>query len=146
MEAMDLLLGFDDRLEAVLFEALDKDWRAAVGIVQCGDKFLLGLARRSGDDREGRWVFPGGGVKRGETAEKAAVREVWEETGIRCKAVGKAFRLPAKPDVAFVHCKAKSGQDFNNNHEFAALGWFSRRDMKSLKLYHNVLRLLDRVT
>lgn len=30
-----------------------------------------------------RWDLPGGGIKRGETAVAAAIREVWEETGIR---------------------------------------------------------------
>lgn len=143
---MSLLLDFNDRLDAVLVEAFEGEWRAAVGIVQCGDKFLLGLAKNSHDDRENRWVCAGGGVKRGESAEDAAVREVWEETGIRCKAVGKAFRLPDKKDVAFVHCKARPGQDFDGNKEFAALGWFTRKQMKSLKLYYNVLKLVDRVT
>jgi 8-oxo-dGTP pyrophosphatase MutT (NUDIX family) len=136
--------NFAARLDLILCEAFDSNLKAAVGIVQCGDRWLLGLSTAK-DDRSNRWVFPGGGVKRGETAEKAAVREVWEETGIRCRAVGTAFRLPAKPDVAFVHCKAKSGQKFNNNHEFSALGFFSRKDMRALKLYHNVLKLIDRV-
>jgi 8-oxo-dGTP pyrophosphatase MutT (NUDIX family) len=39
----------------------------------------------------GRWMLPGGGMARGESAEKTAVREVLEETGCRisgCKGFG----------------------------------------------------------
>ena len=41
--------------------------------------------------KEGRnyWVFPGGGVEKGETPEEAAVREIQEELGL----VGKAEEL-----------------------------------------------------
>ncbi len=142
---MTLLLDFESRLESVLLEALSTDYFAAVGVVQCKDKWLLGLARKTNDDRENHWCFPGGGIKRGEDTSHAAVREVREETGIRCRAVGKPFSLPNKKGVAFVHCKAASGQKFDNNHEFSAIGWFSRREMKALKLYHNVTKLIDRV-
>ena len=31
------------------------------------------------------WTLPGGGLSAGETAEAAAVREVWEETGVRVR-------------------------------------------------------------
>lgn len=39
------------------------------------------------------WLLPGGGVKRGETPEAAARREVWEEVGARLSAEPGALRL-----------------------------------------------------
>lgn len=33
-------------------------------------------------NRFGEWVFPKGHLEAGETAEEAALREVWEETGV----------------------------------------------------------------
>jgi 8-oxo-dGTP pyrophosphatase MutT (NUDIX family) len=138
------MLGFEDRLQVILEAEFKEDYKAAVGVVQCGDRWLLGLAK-STDDRNRKWCMAGGGIKNKEKTADAAVREVWEETGIRCKAVGKPFSLPGKKHVAFVHCKAAKGQDFDLNSEFTAAGWFTRREMQALKLYGNVLKLLDRV-
>ena len=142
---MPLYLEFDSILDTVLMEAFKPEVRAAVGVVQWGNKWLLGLAKDTDDDREGKWVFPGGHVKSGENPQEAAVREVREETNVKCRAIGKPIFLPNKKDVAFVHCKANSGQHLDNNHEFAALGWFRLSDMKGLKLYSNVKTLIDKV-
>lgn len=142
----DLLLEFDKRLELILEEEFDGEYKAAVAIVQDRDRWLLGLAKNTHDDRNNKWCHPGGGIKRGETPEKAAVREAREETGVRCKAVGKAFSMANRKGVAFVHCKVTSrDQDLDNNSEFAALGFFTLREMRSLKLYQNVKSLIERV-
>jgi len=132
----------------LLTEAAEKkkEYRAAVAIVRNGDKWLLGLAKNTGDDRANKWVFPGGGIKGSETPEEAAIREAKEETGIRCRAISEPLEDAAKPGVAFVVCKTNDSRKENlrPNHEFVLLGWFTRREMRSLKLYENVTRLLDR--
>lgn len=43
-------------------------------------------------DRMGFWVFPKGHPEPGESLEEAAVREVWEETGVRAEVL-----LPSTP-------------------------------------------------
>ncbi|MGN6209952.1 NUDIX hydrolase [Asticcacaulis sp.] len=59
----------------------------AVGVV-CwrGDEVLL--IRRGQAPRLGEWSIPGGKVKRGEALHEAAVRELFEETGVRAKIGG----------------------------------------------------------
>lgn len=57
----------------------------AGGVVHRGDgsarQFLLVSSRRNA----GHWVLPKGHIDPGETPEKAAVREVEEETGVRAE-------------------------------------------------------------
>lgn len=64
--------------------------RAAGGIVcRPGPGGLVEVAlvhRPSQDD----WTLPKGKLDGGETAEEAAFREVWEETGLRCELVRAA--------------------------------------------------------
>ena len=36
----------------------------------------------------GVWKLPGGLVEKGESIEEASVREVWEETGVKCSFKG----------------------------------------------------------
>lgn len=42
------------------------------------------LVRHTYQDKN-KWHFPGGGAKRGEGPEEAALRELWEEVGIRAE-------------------------------------------------------------
>ena len=44
---------------------------------------LLILKRHGGAYCPGQWCLPGGKIDYGDTPEKAAAREVWEETGLR---------------------------------------------------------------
>lgn len=60
------------------------------GCLIFNDKKEVLLIRRAGEVRNeaGWWSKPGGGVKFGETAEKAMIREMKEELGIEVEIVG----------------------------------------------------------
>lgn len=59
--------------------------------------YLMGV--RTGTDRDaGKWAFPGGKIDRGETPQEAAVRELFEETGVRARVVriGPIVKIPER--------------------------------------------------
>ena len=64
------------------------DYRACVGIMVINRDGLIWMGRRADapDDLEGPgewWQMPQGGIDDGETSDAAALRELFEETGIR---------------------------------------------------------------
>ena len=75
---------------------------SAVCLVECNGKILL--ARNTYGNR--KWIFPGGGCKKGEAAELSAQREVWEEVGLRIEKLENVgiYRNSAVNKNALVHC------------------------------------------
>ena len=63
-----------------------RKWMSAGGLV-IDDRGCVALVRQR--NRRGRWhwTLPKGRIDRGETAEAAAVREVYEESGLRARIV-----------------------------------------------------------
>ncbi len=59
-----------------------------------GPRYLLVEASGTRD----RWVFPKGHVEDGETAAAAALREVWEEAGVRARAIRRLRRVEQKKE------------------------------------------------
>ncbi|MGD9366400.1 MAG: NUDIX hydrolase [Desulfobacteraceae bacterium] len=61
--------------------AYPKHPRLAVGAIVFKDDKVL-LVKRGRPPAKGQWAIPGGNVKLGESLQKAAQREIFEETGI----------------------------------------------------------------
>lgn len=80
------------------------------------------------------WTFPGGGIKPGESLQKAVVREVKEEVGVEIHEphyIGHYFTVREyKKDL--VHCfisHVKSKQCVIDNSEVAEAQWFVIDDL-----------------
>ncbi len=54
------------------------------------DRVLLLHERRDLDSAQSHWITPGGGVEGNETLAQAAMREVYEETGLRVELAAEA--------------------------------------------------------
>ena len=74
----------------------------ANAVVQHADRFLIG--RRPEDvPLAGKWEFPGGKIRDGETPEAAAMRECREETGLEVTVVAAYPEVSHEYDHGRVH-------------------------------------------
>jgi 8-oxo-dGTP diphosphatase len=108
---------------------------AAGGVVVRDGRVAL-VHRPKYDD----WTLPKGKLDAGETFEQAALREVWEETGLRCRlerelpaveySVGERPKL-----VRYWLMSVESDPAFEPNDEVDELRWLSPADAASLLTY-----------
>ena len=108
-----------------------------------------------------KWLQPGGHIEENETPEEAAIREVYEETGIKATLIGERF--PREDDMIRplgVQCNRKENGDRmidilyvgkpNNpdaplklNDESEDIGWFSRQDLEEMPVFPDVKISVD---
>lgn len=130
---------------------------ASAFVINPYDKKIL-LVKHADYDK---WLQPGGHIEPNETPEEAAVREVYEETGLKIKLLGERF--PREDDFIRplgVQCnRKKDGNRFidiiysavpNNpteqlkiNEESIEVGWFSRNELERMPVFTDVKITMD---
>jgi len=118
--------------------------RAAGGIVaRAGDVLLVHRPRY--DD----WTFPKGKADEGEADEDCALREVHEETGLRCalgEEIGTTEYVDAKgrpKRVRWWRMEPVADDGFTPNDEIDELRWLEREPARALLTYDRDRALLD---
>lgn len=99
-------------------EGVTRDF-VATGIVVWGDRVALLRHRKLG-----AWLPPGGHIESPELPEAAAVREVYEETGLRVEIVGESE--PSGFEHALVRPAGIQLEDIEPGHQHIDLIYFAR--------------------
>jgi 8-oxo-dGTP diphosphatase len=95
----------------------------------------------------GRWAFPGGLVRVGESLEEAARRELYEKTGVRdlyleqLYTFGDAGRDPTAHTVSVAYFALVPYFDhaLRRGEKYADVGWFPVRSLPALAYDHNAI-------
>jgi 8-oxo-dGTP diphosphatase len=110
--------------------------RAAGGVVMSDDGRVAVVHRPRYDD----WTLPKGKLEPDETFEEAALREVWEETGLHARTVRELpsteYPVRGRPKrVRYWLMSVESDDDFSPNDEVDQLRWLSPADAAALLTY-----------
>ena len=100
--------------------------RPVAGTIPVRDGGEILLVRRDIEPRRGTWVFPGGFIDVGESAEHAAARETLEEAHLEVgdlSLVGVYTRLG--PGVIVIVYEARALGEARAGHETSEIGWFA---------------------
>jgi 8-oxo-dGTP pyrophosphatase MutT (NUDIX family) len=119
----------------VTFTRVAERIHAAGGVVVRDGKVLL-VHRPRYDD----WTLPKGKLDEGESFEDAALREVEEETGVRCtlgrELPGTTYRVGTRPKVVrYWLMEPEYEAPFEPNDETDGLRWVTRDEAMSLLSY-----------
>ena len=117
---------------------MTKQKNIAVAVVERGDavlgeEVLIGQ-RPDGVPLAGYWEFPGGKVETDETFEDAAVRECWEETGLRVTVTGEFSPVThayehATVVIRFFRCRLSDGQTAVDRDLKGSFRWVDRKSL-----------------
>jgi 8-oxo-dGTP diphosphatase len=122
--------------------------RLAVGAVVLREDGAVLLVRRGRPPAVGSWTLPGGKVEPGETLERAVVREVAEETGLRVAPIAIVETLDLAREgfayrIADFACRLESSDDPRPADDVDAARWVFPDEFATLALTPEVLRVIS---
>jgi 8-oxo-dGTP pyrophosphatase MutT (NUDIX family) len=99
-------------------------------------------------EARGDWTFPKGKLDPGETFEQAALREVFEETGMMCKVVRFAgttnyTHRKGKPKIVAYYLMSVDVGEFAPNEEVDELVWLPLERVRDLLTWDRDQELFD---
>lgn len=111
---------------------------------------LVLLVQRAKKEPGLNWQFPGGKIEFGESPREAAIREVFEETGIKCEIVrdvGYRIHPTTQAKLFYYVCNFISGEIvINKPDEIKDARWVKKEDINSLipqDIFESVKRYLE---
>ncbi len=102
-------------------------------------------------ESRGDWTFPKGKLDPGETFEQGALREVWEETGLKCRVlqfVGLTnyTHRKGKPKIVAYYLMSADEGEFAPNAEVDQLAWLGLEQVRAHLTWDRDQELFDLVT
>lgn len=120
------------------------DPKVAVVILAMLDNGIV-MVKRGVEPHLGRWAFPSGFVDRGEVVERAAIREMKEETGldVALDALIGVYSQEANPVVLIVYAARITGGSLTPGHDAEDARAFPLTALPPLPFPHDARILAD---
>ena len=113
-----------------------------------GERLQVLLIERGIEPYKGKWAFPGGFLKMGETAEEGALRELREETGLKNAYIQQFYtfsaphRDPRERVITIAYYALVKIQEVKGGDDAASARWFPLNEIPPLAFDHDyILRM-----
>ncbi|MDI6882414.1 MAG: NUDIX hydrolase [Methanothermobacter sp.] len=117
-------------------------------VILCSDDSII-LIKRKKNPYRGFWALPGGFVEYGERVEEAALREAWEETGLKVE-LDHLLGVYSDPDrdprghvISICFIAHKIGGKLKADTDASEVSKFKWEELKKIKLAFDHATILE---